>query len=194
MLLRTSREGVPRRPMMCVCCTRHGPLQRHAGARRPNEGHARSRSPIARRKFSISTSVFFTSDEYTSLPTMGQKGTCMAPGRGGGDTGADMRECSAALRGRAAGGGCNWACARRAAARALPEGRRSAVRQQVGRSRRPRPRCTPMRSSRGARVPRARQPRGGAVASLRPVALQHRPRRAPGWGGLYAPSAGAVEG
>ena len=34
------------------------------------------RSPMARLKFSISTSVFFTSDEYTSEPTMGQKGTC----------------------------------------------------------------------------------------------------------------------
>ena len=31
--------------------------------------------PIARRKFSISTSVFLISDEYTSLPTMGQNGT-----------------------------------------------------------------------------------------------------------------------
>lgn len=37
------------------------------------------RSPMARRKFSISTSVFFTSDEYTSEPTMGQKGTCTPP-------------------------------------------------------------------------------------------------------------------
>eukprot|EP00900_Chrysochromulina_parva_P022550 jgi/Chrpa1/4929/Chrysochromulina_OHIO_Genome00015640-RA len=33
------------------------------------------RRPIERRKFSISTSVFFTSDEKTSEPTMGQKGT-----------------------------------------------------------------------------------------------------------------------
>ena len=33
------------------------------------------RSPIARRKFSISTSVFFTSDEKTSEPTIGQNGT-----------------------------------------------------------------------------------------------------------------------
>jgi hypothetical protein len=33
------------------------------------------RSPIARRKFSISTSVFFTSAEYTSDPTIGQNGT-----------------------------------------------------------------------------------------------------------------------
>lgn len=31
--------------------------------------------PIALRKFSISASVFFTSAEYISLPTMGQKGT-----------------------------------------------------------------------------------------------------------------------
>lgn len=30
---------------------------------------------MARRKCSISTSVFFTSEEYTSDPTMGQKGT-----------------------------------------------------------------------------------------------------------------------
>jgi hypothetical protein len=30
---------------------------------------------MARRKFSISTSVFFTSDEYTSEPTIGQNGT-----------------------------------------------------------------------------------------------------------------------
>lgn len=35
------------------------------------------RRPIARRKFSIRISVFFTSEEYTSDPTMGQKGTCM---------------------------------------------------------------------------------------------------------------------
>jgi len=33
------------------------------------------RRPIARRKFSISTSVFFTSVEKTSEPTIGQKGT-----------------------------------------------------------------------------------------------------------------------
>jgi hypothetical protein len=33
-------------------------------------------SPIARLKFSMSTSVFFTSLLYTSLPTMGQNGTC----------------------------------------------------------------------------------------------------------------------
>ena len=33
------------------------------------------RRPMARLKFSISTSVFFISDEYTSLPTIGQKGT-----------------------------------------------------------------------------------------------------------------------
>lgn len=32
-------------------------------------------SPIALLKFSISTSVFLISDEYTSLPTMGQNGT-----------------------------------------------------------------------------------------------------------------------
>jgi hypothetical protein len=32
-------------------------------------------SPIARLKFSMSTSVFFTSLLYTSLPTMGQNGT-----------------------------------------------------------------------------------------------------------------------
>jgi len=31
--------------------------------------------PIARRKFSISASVFFTSAEYISLPTIGQNGT-----------------------------------------------------------------------------------------------------------------------
>lgn len=31
--------------------------------------------PIARLKFSIRASVFFTSAEYISLPTMGQKGT-----------------------------------------------------------------------------------------------------------------------
>ena len=31
--------------------------------------------PIARRKFSIKISVFFTSDEYTSEPTIKQKGT-----------------------------------------------------------------------------------------------------------------------
>ena len=37
------------------------------------------RRPIARRKFSISTSVFFTSDEKTSEPTIGQKGTFGAP-------------------------------------------------------------------------------------------------------------------
>lgn len=30
---------------------------------------------MARRKFSISTSVFLTSDENTSEPTIGQKGT-----------------------------------------------------------------------------------------------------------------------
>ena len=35
------------------------------------------RSPMARLKFSINTSVFFISDEYTSLPTMGQKGTLL---------------------------------------------------------------------------------------------------------------------
>mmetsp|Transcript_7750 Transcript_7750/g.19732 ORF Transcript_7750/g.19732 Transcript_7750/m.19732 type:complete len:225 (-) Transcript_7750:80-754(-) len=35
------------------------------------------RSPIARRKCSISTSVFFTSVEYTSLPTIGQNGTLL---------------------------------------------------------------------------------------------------------------------
>ncbi|MPC23699.1 hypothetical protein E2C01_016759 [Portunus trituberculatus] len=34
------------------------------------------RRPIARRKFSIRTSVFFTSELYTSDPTIGQKGTC----------------------------------------------------------------------------------------------------------------------
>ena len=33
------------------------------------------RIPIARRKFSMSASVFFTSAEYISLPTIGQKGT-----------------------------------------------------------------------------------------------------------------------
>src|SRR3954454_6589299 len=33
------------------------------------------RRPMARRKFSINTSVFLISEEYTSLPTMGQKGT-----------------------------------------------------------------------------------------------------------------------
>jgi hypothetical protein len=32
--------------------------------------------PIARRKFSMRTSVFLISVEKTSLPTMGQKGTC----------------------------------------------------------------------------------------------------------------------
>lgn len=32
---------------------------------------------IDRRKFSIRTSVFFTSDEYTSDPTIGQNGTCI---------------------------------------------------------------------------------------------------------------------
>ncbi len=34
------------------------------------------RRPMARRKFSIRISVFFTSDENTSEPTMGQNGTC----------------------------------------------------------------------------------------------------------------------
>ena len=34
---------------------------------------------MARRKFSIRISVFFTSDEYTSDPTIGQNGTCGAP-------------------------------------------------------------------------------------------------------------------
>ena len=33
------------------------------------------RNPIARRKFSIRISVFFTSEEYTSDPTIGQNGT-----------------------------------------------------------------------------------------------------------------------
>ena len=33
------------------------------------------RSPIALRKFSIKISVFFTSEEYTSEPTIGQNGT-----------------------------------------------------------------------------------------------------------------------
>ena len=33
--------------------------------------------PMARRKFSIRTSVFFISDEYTSLPTIGQNGTLL---------------------------------------------------------------------------------------------------------------------
>lgn len=32
-------------------------------------------SPMALRKFSMSTSVFLTSAEYTSAPTIGQKGT-----------------------------------------------------------------------------------------------------------------------
>lgn len=31
---------------------------------------------MARRKFSIKISVFFTSEEYTSDPTMGQNGIC----------------------------------------------------------------------------------------------------------------------
>lgn len=35
------------------------------------------RSPMARRKFSIRTSVFLISVEYTSLPTIGQKGTLL---------------------------------------------------------------------------------------------------------------------
>lgn len=34
-------------------------------------------SPMALRKFSISTSVFLISVEYTSLPTIGQKGTLL---------------------------------------------------------------------------------------------------------------------
>jgi len=34
-------------------------------------------APIARRKCSMSTAVFFTSDEYTSEPTMRQKGTLL---------------------------------------------------------------------------------------------------------------------
>ena len=32
---------------------------------------------MARRKCSMSTAVFLTSDEYTSEPTMGQKGTLL---------------------------------------------------------------------------------------------------------------------
>ena len=35
------------------------------------------RAPMARRKFSIKISVFFTSDEYTSEPTIGQNGTLL---------------------------------------------------------------------------------------------------------------------
>ena len=38
---------------------------------------ARGYSPMALRKFSISTSVFLISVEYTSLPTIGQKGTLL---------------------------------------------------------------------------------------------------------------------
>lgn len=38
--------------------------------------HDRAAAPMARLKCSISTSVFFTSEEYTSDPTIGQKGTC----------------------------------------------------------------------------------------------------------------------
>lgn len=34
------------------------------------------RRPMALRKCSIKISVFFTSDEYTSDPTIGQNGTC----------------------------------------------------------------------------------------------------------------------
>ena len=41
-----------------------------------NAAHALMRKPMARRKFSIRISVFFTSDEKTSEPTMGQNGTC----------------------------------------------------------------------------------------------------------------------
>lgn len=45
---------------------------------------------MARRKFSISTSVFLTSEEKTSEPTMGQKGTCSSAAQcgGWGDAGA----------------------------------------------------------------------------------------------------------
>lgn len=40
-----------------------------------NVGSLQESSPMALLKFSISTSVFLISDEYTSLPTIGQKGT-----------------------------------------------------------------------------------------------------------------------
>ena len=45
------------------------------------EAHTLILRPIARRKFSIRISVFLTSDEYTSDPTMGQNGTCSAAAR-----------------------------------------------------------------------------------------------------------------
>lgn len=36
-------------------------------------------APMALRKCSMRTSVFLTSDEYTSDPTIGQNGTCSTP-------------------------------------------------------------------------------------------------------------------
>lgn len=62
----------------------HSPLAIHymprqkgvLSAQRETPECVRSDAPMALRKCSMRTSVFFTSDEYTSEPTIGQKGTC----------------------------------------------------------------------------------------------------------------------